>query len=102
MSDYEWMSAEELEELMPDINYRKVAKTAREHFLPIYMVTNDPVVMWSTPVDRFSNETWGQRRKQILNLLIAQYEKNPTDNKQYAMYAWAYSHPSIKERISYF
>lgn len=104
MADYPWMTYEEVEEYIPEMEKYKVSEVARgvkessqsdRGFLEVYEEVRDPKEMETIPIKSGSSQNWAQRRQNFISRHMAQYEGNPTYRRWLALIAWAYLPPKL-------
>lgn len=93
---YPWISAEELERLLPDIEAAGVSTVARgpDGFATAYRRLRSPEEMAITVVPGYATQTWCQRRNAFIARTLPAYTANPTHRRALSLLAWAYAPPS--------
>ena len=98
---YKWMSAKQVERVIPDLEDHKVSVVARSPrgFIPAYLRHRTPVRMESAMVPG-DNITWARKRDLFIRRTLAVYTKNPTYRRALSLMAWAYMPRMPRDLVS--
>ena len=88
--DYKWMSANEVEQFIPEIVQAKVSKKAlSEGFTKVYLRVRNKDRMKDLPSDQ-EGLTWGEKRDLFIKRTLPAYRLKPTRRRELSLVAWAY------------
>lgn len=102
---YAWMSYSSAAKHIPDAKRLGVSTVARSSggFMGNYKRAGSSSKMNKRPLGRntVGGKTWGQKREAFIKRHLAQYKKNKTERRWYALVMWAYmpgAKPSGKKK----
>ncbi len=91
---YSWMSYAAAAKHIPEAKRLKVSTVARSSggFMGNYKRAGSSSKMNKRPLGRntVGGKTWGQKREAFIKRHLAQYKKNKTERRWYALVMWAY------------
>jgi hypothetical protein len=95
---YPYMSYQEIETYLPDIEKYDVSKTARgiirsnttdKGFLEVYKNIKNPADLYNKKMAT-EKQSWGKRRDDYISRHLVQYNRMPTLRRKLSLIAWAY------------
>jgi hypothetical protein len=91
MPEYKWISARQVERVVPDLVEHGVSEVARSPrgFVSAYLRHRTPARMRTALVPG-EQITWARKRELFIRRTLAAYNARPTYRRWLALMAWAY------------